>query len=823
MKKKILSLLTAFAMVFGILVAPFTTAKAADEKVDPNNNANITKTESVTLHKLLMDKDTLSAWNSSEVEKGGYNGTQDLTALKALEVLRGKTFDEADGVYFAWQKQFPDYKKNKEGELVDKQGIVIQAGAKTFDSLNSEENKKKAVPIKEWRYIDNKGVEASVQNPSAEGFKNAVFGGTTADKKGHKFVTSNLPQDKATEYRIVEIHELSSYKGANGETLTGMKAVPVKITLPLINDKGGVKDAHVYPKNTEEKPKIDKNFDKEKNGDVNGIETKDLINNQNNDKDVEIKTDADKYQREKGIINRKIGDKVPYKVVTEIPAQTKWALAKWDDHMTNGLTYNKDLSIELKIGQKTIDLVAPKQKDGKSTIDNVTEDQPESDYTITETDSGFVLKFTKTGLEKLNNKEAQTITLKYTATINKDAQVDVEDKNDVKFKYGNKPSKETEPVPTKPDTNGNLKVVKSWDDGVWKEGESATFELRDAKTGRVITADDLKQGNATKEDFEAYKKSFRAVVTIGYETNDGTNKQEKDHTWKYLDPSRQYIAVETASTPNSDAAYTENQPDGTIKVVNHKSENPSELNPSEPKVVTYGKRFVKADANTNERLQGAEFVIKNANGEFLAIKDLDTTKGEGKDLADAKKAYDDAIDAWNTAVKQNPDKGDEEIAITIGTKQVKGKTAVKAEIEKLQNTYEEKFKIANNAYEWVKDQKAANVIKLVSDKQGKFEIKGIQAGTYNLVEIKAPTGYATRGDEEFTVGAGTYAKHEQGVKYESDEKVETGKDNEAQRVDNKKVTIPQTGGIGSLIFIVAGAAIMIGAFVAYKKSQAVEA
>ena len=52
MKKKILSLLTAFAMVFGIIAAPFTSAKAAEgEPVKIK----------VNLHKVLISQDALDA------------------------------------------------------------------------------------------------------------------------------------------------------------------------------------------------------------------------------------------------------------------------------------------------------------------------------------------------------------------------------------------------------------------------------------------------------------------------------------------------------------------------------------------------------------------------------------------------------------------------------------------------------------------------------------------------------------------------------------------------------------------------------------------
>lgn len=47
MKHKILSFLTAFAMVFGIVAAPFVNASAADAQ----------GTKTVTLHKILQPKD----------------------------------------------------------------------------------------------------------------------------------------------------------------------------------------------------------------------------------------------------------------------------------------------------------------------------------------------------------------------------------------------------------------------------------------------------------------------------------------------------------------------------------------------------------------------------------------------------------------------------------------------------------------------------------------------------------------------------------------------------------------------------------------------
>ena len=58
-KKKILSLIMALVMLVGVF-SPLT-ALAAEEKV----------TKTVTLHKLMMTKDELKAWDSDAIEKAG--------------------------------------------------------------------------------------------------------------------------------------------------------------------------------------------------------------------------------------------------------------------------------------------------------------------------------------------------------------------------------------------------------------------------------------------------------------------------------------------------------------------------------------------------------------------------------------------------------------------------------------------------------------------------------------------------------------------------------------------------------------------------------
>lgn len=165
----------------------------------------------------------------------------------------------------------------------------------------------------------------------------------------------------------------------------------------------------------------------------------------------------------------------------------------------------------------------------------------------------------------------------------------------------------------------------------------------------------------------------------------------------------------------------------------------------QPVVYTGGKKFVKiANNDSSVTLEGAEFVIKNLEGNFL--------------------------------------------------KQTDGKV------------------------EWVTSKDEAT--NFISDAEGKFEIKGLAYGEkgdnntgstdYILVETKAPKGYAlpTNPETTFTVNKTSYYQDPANLV-----------DAEAKEINNQKVTIPNTGGIGTIIFTVVGLLFILTAFTVLRRKS----
>lgn len=779
-KFKFLTVLLALVMTLGAF-APFGAVKAAEA----------TETESVTVHKILMDKSSFEAKRVTidkdefvvrkTVEKDKTTGKETVT-YEAVGTTATYTQKQLEDAYNSGVAVFPgeigvnnekyegkalqDIKAYFGGESIEIDGVYFR-----LEKLNDgiEENKIDVKDDSQWSPI------TEGENEKAP-FK---YKGLTDKGAGFKLDTKGL---KKGTYRIVEDLKQSTYKGKDGELLAASKAVPTLLVLPVVNEKEGiVKDAHVYPKNTQEKPEIDKNFAQGNNlteatGDFsNSYTEREKIDQKGG---IDHGADYDNYDKKKKIANGELGKTIPYEVKTKIKKDSHYKKLVWNDNMTKGLTYQRDLTVEGA---------------------GLTAD----DYFVTETDRGFTLVLKETGLTKVENAAKVgdvEIKLTYSAKINGDAVVDQPELNDIALDYANKPGKDSEPKEFTPGKK-EITVKKSWD---------ITGDQTITEADKGVTAYFTLQKKNDKGEWEDVETIEKTVP----QTKEPAAQDAFTHTFKNLDENGTYRIVE--SVKGYEAEYMEYNPaTGEIEIKDHKdTDNPERLNPTEPKVVLGGRKFVKTNNEDKgsaklERLAGAEFYVKNAEGKYLvaAKKPFTPTKPDELDpVSAAKKELNDAVEAYNnlSAEDQKGDKG----------------TAAKALINDKQKAYNDAFVANATEYTWEPAPatgKPDNRVVLTSDAEGRFEIKGLAyAKGYKLEEKKAPKGFAKlQSDQDFEVKEGSYASTDVDLQYNKD----NADNGYGLQIKNKNVTIPQTGGIGTVIFTVVGVMLMVGAAFALKRRK----
>lgn len=488
------------------------------------------------------------------------------------------------------------------------------------------------------------------------------------------------------------------------------------------------------------------------------------------DKDFEKQANPEKPRTEDDKNKNKreytLGDDVPYEIKTVIPAHTEYKSVYWSDQMTEGLTFKED-TLEVKIGETKL--------------------TKDTDYKLTKEGNGFKLVLEASGLEKIKNKDKDvTITVTYKAELNEKSVVNIPESNDVTFHYGNKPTEGNTPVPNKPNDDKKITVTKTMTGVKWPK-DGIKVQLYNANTGAKV-------GD---------------VQTL---TSDNPS-----YTWENLDLRYEYKVVEL--TTGYDVIYGKGETAGTLSIENKETEEPEPLKPHEPKVVHYGKKFVKADKGTNKSLEGAKFVVKNVSFSNNDDNHLESAKDKYLALKDAKQTNADRVAYLNARAEY------EKMIAEANVDQIAAdkfyKETVKPAYEALKTKYVWKDATVTAATGEADFNNTDNLVVLESDKAGRFAIDGLPAGTYELVEVKAPAGYALPTNNfEFTVDENSFNNEKDGVVYEKDDKEVTVTDGgTAKRINNSNLTIPQTGGMGTVLFTIVGISLMAGAVVAMKRNR----
>lgn len=229
------------------------------------------------------------------------------------------------------------------------------------------------------------------------------------------------------------------------------------------------------------------------------------------------------------------------------------------------------------------------------------------------------------------------------------------------------------------------------------------------------------------------------------------------------------ISVEFESKLNNNAKVdTGNPNEYTLKWKNNNG--PKEKKSNKPRVFTGEKKFVKTDQATRDVLQSATFIVKNnkkeAPNQYLKIDD-------------ATKAV-----SWVAEADATPFTTDANGEIKVG---------------KLEYTYPVKGNPTDEANVEV-DTTAAKV------------------NEYQLIETQAPDGYGKLENPiNFDITPDSYKSGD--VKIDNKKAVDDTTNGTHTEIKNKKLTIPQTGGMGTVLFTVVGISLMAGAVIAMKRNR----
>lgn len=780
MKKRFLSLMLALAMIVGVLsplsaFADTTSEPAAGPTIDTNvlkkvEDDNTKFKTTLNVHKLL----------TAEFGKLIDHNGGEYTKKDGKITIGTNTAEEIADVEFTYYKVASPQKLDEMKAHPEKYDTKAEMDAVIQDK--------------------NSGVTA----PDSNTLK------TTKDETTGEVKPATVDLEQGY-YWFIETKRPSN--------ITKSIAVPFALAVPVLLDEdiqgNGTKEApqfkagdyflstvHVYPKNEKEDVEMAKGYVK-KDGKKTKIDSEALTKTLTQDQIQEWKnkygSEYKKYLDEKEAIDARKGSAIPYEVPTLLKKGQKYTEASWSDRMTKGLTFVKAADVANVEGSAALKLeVKFPTKQAFTAVDA-------AKYTLTEKDNGFDLELKADYLKTINEqllKGNVEFKLTYYAYLNGESVVDKKENNNITFIPG-KPNPGGKITPT----NGEFNVKKTWSDTKENRDTKVTYLLeKDGKTVAEVVLDG--SGKILEENYITPAEGKQQIKF----TLDGTDK----YSGKFTNlENAEYTVHEFVN--GYEAKFTPGQNSMAIK----NEFNPTVITPRPPKVQTYNFKFVKTDGGSN-RLAGAEFYVtragENNTTEYLAFDSKVNATNKGN-YETAETKYNEAVAALNKALEKGQISADNKA--TINNQEYTSQTDAENAIKGLADTRDKAYAKMKVMWTWVTGKTKGH--KFVSNKDGQIVVDGLAYGKYELLEEKAPEGFAKlTAPIKFTVGTvGTEGQTAYNINYELADKDKNKKD--ALEVKNKKVTIPQTGGIGTIIFTAIGLAIMASAVIAIKKRQATEA
>ena len=325
-------------------------------------------------------------------------------------------------------------------------------------------------------------------------------------------------------------------------------------------------------------------------------------------------------------------------------------------------------------------------------------------------------------------------------------------------------------------------IEKSVEDYTYAIGQTVNYTLvvdvpdypENAVDKKFIIADYLSEGLTFNDDVRIYNYDDSKEDNIGTELTDSFADYE------FTDENQ----PDEETSPSFTKSFKD---DGDYSIL------------AEKVIVEYSatvneKAVVKVDAATDNKLDNKAYLIYNNNP---------YTKDGYREIPDEERVYTYGIQVTKT------DNSDKEPTLLPGAEFNLKKQADGPVLEFIYDEEDGSYRLPLAAE--ITDDNVTKTTTLVTDKNGLIMIKGLDLGTYTLVETKAPDGYELPANPETMItladDADDSGKPDGILNNDSDGTFET------TVVNTKPGILPVTGGIGTALFTICGLLLMSGAVI----------